>query len=160
PRDRCAGNRRSVRRRSCSLSAGTIKGDVRGNQATNKSQTIQSGMPPGVGGWMLTEAEIAKLERFLAGALDGKLRIASLTRVHGGASRETYAFDAVFAQNGAAQTRPFILRRDPPGTLAVSTLPLEYAAYNSVLGHGVPIPRPLALVTDQSVLGAQCLIME
>jgi aminoglycoside phosphotransferase (APT) family kinase protein len=54
-------------------------------------------------------------ERSLAAALRGVLgtvTIEDLTRLSGGASRETWSFDAVGA--GGSRTE-LVLRRDPPG---------------------------------------------
>ncbi len=111
---------------------------------------------------MLSPSDIAALSAFLSRALDedGAIAIENVVRIHGGASRQTYAFDAVYAHDGAPQRRGFILRRDPPDSLIDTDRALEFAAYKSMQGTDVPAPRPLALVTDSSVLGAPFFIME
>lgn len=107
---------------------------------------------------MLSAADIANLETFLSRALEEKqaLRIENVVRIHGGASRQTYSFDAVFGQ----RKRGFILRRDPADSLIDTDRALEFAAYKSMQGRNVPAPKPLALVTDTKVLGAPFFIME
>lgn len=111
---------------------------------------------------MLTEGEIGRLEAFLARALDGGggLKVRNVARLPGGASRQTYSFDASFKQNGAVQTRGFILRRDPPDALIDTDRALEFAACKSMQEHNIPAPRPLALVTDPRILGAPSIITE
>jgi aminoglycoside phosphotransferase (APT) family kinase protein len=104
----------------------------------------------------------APLARYLADLLgsEGGVTIESARRIHGGASRETYSFDAVFLSGGAPQRRGLILRRDPVDTLIDTERALEFAAYQSVGAAGIPVPRAVALVTDPSVLGRAFFIME
>lgn len=102
------------------------------------------------------------LARYLAGLFgsEGGVTIEGARRIHGGASRETYAFDAVFLADGAPHRRGLILRRDPVDTLIDTERALEFAAYQSVGSAGIPAPRPVSLVTDPSVLGRPFFIME
>ncbi len=111
---------------------------------------------------MLTPAEIGRLEAYLTRALGegGALKIDNLVRIHGGASRQTYSFDGLIMSRGMEGRRGFILRRDPPASLIDTDRALEFAAYRSMVRENVPAPRPLALVTDRSVLGAPFFIME
>ncbi|MET0182595.1 MAG: phosphotransferase family protein [Caulobacterales bacterium] len=111
---------------------------------------------------MLTAGEITRLEAFLARALSdgGALQVKNVARLPGGASRQTYSFDAVFSQNGSQQSRGFILRRDPPDAIVDTDRALEFAACKSMQDRGVPAPRPLALVSDARVLGAPAIITE
>ena len=67
--------------------------------------------------------------------------VEGLSRIPGGASRETYRFDAVHA-DGAR--RGMILRRDPVGSLIDTDRRLEFLAYQSFHG-GIPVPEPIAL---------------
>jgi aminoglycoside phosphotransferase (APT) family kinase protein len=107
---------------------------------------------------MISAAHIANLEGFLAGALgcESGLRIENLARIHGGASRETYSFDAV----APGKRIGLILRRDPSDSLIDTERALEFAAYRSVEGAPAPAPRAMALVTDEAVIGAPFFVME
>lgn len=67
--------------------------------------------------------------------------VEDLSRIPGGASRETYRFDAV-VEGGR---KPLILRRDPPGSLIDTDRRLEFLAYQSFFGAGLPVPEPVAL---------------
>ncbi|TDC68013.1 phosphotransferase family protein [Actinomadura sp. GC306] len=59
--------------------------------------------------------------------------VSGLVRLSGGASRETWAFDA--------DGRPLILRRDRPGSLDPAALPREAALLASAAAAGVPVPE-------------------
>jgi aminoglycoside phosphotransferase (APT) family kinase protein len=76
-----------------------------------------------------------------------------LTRFPGGFSNLTYRVD------GGA--RPFVLRRPPhgvtPGT--AHDMVREYRALGAVHAAGLPVPAPLALCEDASVLGAPFFLM-
>jgi aminoglycoside phosphotransferase (APT) family kinase protein len=67
--------------------------------------------------------------------------VEGLSRIPGGASRETYRYDAV--ANGVRQG--FILRRDPPGSLIETDRRLEFLAIRSFAGKGVAAPQALFL---------------
>ncbi|MHB8530548.1 MAG: phosphotransferase family protein, partial [Caulobacteraceae bacterium] len=54
-----------------------------------------------------------RLEAYLTRTSGAATRVEGLARISGGASRETYRFDAV--RGGERQA--LILRRDPPGSL-------------------------------------------
>ncbi|MBI1187580.1 MAG: phosphotransferase [Alphaproteobacteria bacterium] len=109
---------------------------------------------------MLTAEEIARLADYLAQTLQtGPVRVENLSRIPGGASRETYRFDAV-TEDIAGGVRGFILRRDPPDSLIDTERALEFAAYKSFFGRGVPVPEAIALVADDSVLERPFFIME
>jgi len=55
----------------------------------------------------------SRLERYLSGLWDDEVCVANVSRIPGGASRETYRFDAT-TRSGV---RGLILRRDPVGSL-------------------------------------------
>ena len=59
------------------------------------------------------EALGTRLEHYLARLWNAEVKVRDLARIPGGASRETYRFDADV--NG--QPRGMILRRDPSGSL-------------------------------------------
>ncbi len=67
--------------------------------------------------------------------------VEGLSRISGGASRETYRFEAV--TEGARA--PLILRRDPPGSLIETDRRLEFLAIRSFAGKGVAAPEALVL---------------
>ncbi|HWD48484.1 MAG TPA: hypothetical protein VG309_01065, partial [Rhizomicrobium sp.] len=71
---------------------------------------------------------LAALDAALARALPGFERVETITRLSGGASQETWSFDALI--NG--KTEPLILRRSPGGGERVTTgsaaVPLEMEA--------------------------------
>jgi aminoglycoside phosphotransferase (APT) family kinase protein len=69
----------------------------------------------------------------------GAERIDGLRRLSGGASRETWSFDATFPDG---VVRPLILRRDPPGALKSGMLK-ERAVLEAAAGVGVPVPEVL-----------------
>ncbi|MDX2238572.1 MAG: phosphotransferase family protein [Hyphomonadaceae bacterium] len=105
---------------------------------------------------MLTQSEIETLRAYLARALGHEdVAIDNVARIYGGASRETYSFDAM---RGDARGG-FILRRDPDDSLIESERALEFAAYQSFYGRNVPVPEAIALETDPSVLGKPFFIM-
>jgi aminoglycoside phosphotransferase (APT) family kinase protein len=56
------------------------------------------------------------LRRFLSGEYPEfeSVEISEFAPIPGGYSRETYRFDAVFRRGAASESRPCILRKDPP----------------------------------------------
>ena len=77
-----------------------------------------------------------------------------LTRIPGGASRETYRFDAEVG----GQIKGMILRRDPVGGLIDTDRQTEFLAYRSF--HGiVPVPEPLMLEPEGGALERPFFIM-
>ncbi len=99
--------------------------------------------------------------------LGGDVRIEDLRRLTGGASRETWAFDAVVA-DGAL--RPLILRRDfaDKGRPTLASLigidddldrRGEFALFQTLANAGLPVPHPVAF-PDQLEELASCFVME
>src|SRR5262245_42722729 len=100
------------------------------------------------------EALGTRLERYLAALWNAEVKVRDLARIPGGASRETYRFDADV--NGEA--RGMILRRDPCGSLIDTNREIEFLAYKSF--HGiVPVPEPLVLETEGGALERPFFIM-
>lgn len=96
------------------------------------------------------------LQRYLADKLGARdLVVANLTRIHGGASRETYRFRAKY--NG--QDRALILRRDPPASLIETERSAEFRAYQAFHKLGLPVPEPIALELDGKALERPFFIM-
>jgi aminoglycoside phosphotransferase (APT) family kinase protein len=104
----------------------------------------------------VAEAELAAgLARVVAAAVGGPVVVTGLHRLSGGASRETWSFDA----DGTGGPRRLILRRDAPG-IPSSPMTLEARCMAAAAAAGVPVPRMVAASDDPTVLGAAFLIME
>lgn len=88
-----------------------------------------------------------------AAAIDG------LRRLSGGASRETWSFEAV-GDDGSR--RKLILRRDPPGATRLAARPgmsMEAKLLAAAAKAGVPVPEIVVSSDDPDVLGAAFLVM-
>ena len=81
--------------------------------------------------------------------------IDSLARISGGASRETYRFDATNDEG----RRGYILRRDPRGSLIDTDRRSEFLAIRSFAGKDVAAPEALWLETDGAELERPFFIM-
>ncbi|TXL69571.1 phosphotransferase family protein [Vineibacter terrae] len=90
------------------------------------------------------------------------VRTEGLFRHSGGASRQTWGFDAIVAHPDGEQRHALVLRRDPPA--AASTMPagesslaldrgLEFELLRVAYRHGVPVPAPLFALTAADGLG-------
>ena len=88
------------------------------------------------------------------------VRVGSLERIFGGASRETSRFELRYDEAGKAVTRQLILRRDPPGSLIETERAVEFAAYRAFHGTSVPVPEPLWLEEDPRWLDYPFFVME
>ncbi|GAA1791196.1 phosphotransferase [Actinomadura chokoriensis] len=88
------------------------------------------------------------VEAALAARLDAA--VTGLRRLSGGASRETWSFDA--------DGRALILRRDPPGSPDPTAMAREAALLASAAAAGVPVPALADHGAD--LAGAPFLIME
>ncbi len=114
------------------------------------------------------EALATALERVLADALGGAVRVADLRRLSGGASRETFAFDAVQVDG---TTHPLVLQRERPGG-AINTgggTRTEAGLLRAAAAQGVPVPAVVATGPadvaragegDGQPLGAAYLVVE
>ena len=96
-----------------------------------------------------------RLEAYLTRTWGQPVTVADLSRIPGGASRETYRFVAKVG----GEARPLILRRDPPGSLIETDRSLEYLALESFCDR-VPAPRPVAMDTAGAELERPFFIME
>lgn len=89
---------------------------------------------------------------------DHGLQIRDLRRLTGGASRETWSFDAL---RGDGSLVPLVLRRDPPGTERTGGgMANEAAAIETAAGVGVPEPRLYLSGDAHSAVGSDFMIME
>jgi aminoglycoside phosphotransferase (APT) family kinase protein len=96
-----------------------------------------------------------RLAAYLTRTRGEPVAVEGLGRISGGASRETYRFDAV--AGGARQG--LILRRDPPGSLIETDRRLEFLAIQSFAGKGVAAPEALALEPEGAELERPFFIM-
>ena len=97
-----------------------------------------------------------RLADVVAGAVGEPVGVEGLRRLSGGASRETWSFDAR-RSSGAAD--PLILRRDPPGA-PKGAMRLEGRLLSAAAAAGVPVPRLLTADDDPATLGSAFLIMD
>jgi aminoglycoside phosphotransferase (APT) family kinase protein len=96
------------------------------------------------------------LAAYLGRSWGGPVVIENLARISGGASRETYRFDAVVG----VERRPLIVRRDPPhGSLIETDRRSEFLALKSFHGGGVAAPEPLILELEGAELERPFFIM-
>jgi aminoglycoside phosphotransferase (APT) family kinase protein len=96
-----------------------------------------------------------RLAAYLSRTAGEGVAVEGLARISGGASRETYRFDAVTATS----RRGCILRRDPPGSLIDTDRRVEFLAIGSFAGKDVAAPEVLALETDGAELERPFFIM-
>jgi len=99
-------------------------------------------------------------ERALAAALRGVLgtvTIEGLTRLSGGASRETWSFDAV--GTGGSRT-DLVLRRDPPGRPGEpGAMSREARVIGQARAAGLAVPEVLLSTEEPGLLGTAGLVM-
>ena len=88
----------------------------------------------------------------LAGSLAAALgagEVTGLRRLSGGASRETWAFEA--------DGRPLILQRERPGSPRSAGMATEAALLRAAAERGVPVPAVVASCADGTPAGAEAL---
>lgn len=92
----------------------------------------------------------------LRGAL-GTVTIESLTRLSGGASRETWSFDAVSASGSRAE---LVLRRDPPGRPSEpGAMSREARVISGARAAGLAVPEVLLSTDEPDLWGTAGLVM-
>jgi aminoglycoside phosphotransferase (APT) family kinase protein len=96
-----------------------------------------------------------RLAAYLSRLANRPVQVENLARIPGGASRETYRYDAV---DGAGRSG-FILRRDPPGSLIETDRSLEFFALQSFAGTAVPVPEAVLLEPEGAELERPFFIM-
>ncbi len=73
-----------------------------------------------------------------------EVQIENLARLSGGASRETWSFDARISRGGTVETIEAIFRCDPiPGQPTMPGRELEYHLIKAAWDNGVVVPEPL-----------------
>jgi aminoglycoside phosphotransferase (APT) family kinase protein len=103
------------------------------------------------------------LAAFLQRSFQPQVRCVQIERLRlltGGASRQTWSFDALVEQaDGLLVTLPLILRCDPPeGPQAVMSRSLEFHTLEAAYAEGVLVPKPYFLGDDS--VGVPFFIME
>jgi len=88
-----------------------------------------------------------------------ELRVVGLRRISGGSSRETYAFDLEWRENGESHSRPLIGRRDPTGGLLKSEREQEFRVIDAMNKAGLHVPEALFLELDSTVMDRPFFIM-
>ncbi|WP_333669769.1 phosphotransferase, partial [Parvibaculum sp.] len=88
------------------------------------------------------------------------IEVSGVSRIHGGASRETFRLRASWEEGGTRVERALILRRDPVASLIETERDLEYNAYRAFHPTGLPVPEPLYLETDLKWLDRPFFVME
>jgi aminoglycoside phosphotransferase (APT) family kinase protein len=89
----------------------------------------------------------------------GDVAVSGIARIAGGASRETWRFDARWRENGSAVERGFIIRRDPPASLLSGNNELEFELYSVLGGSGIPVPPVYWIERDGSALERPFFVM-
>jgi aminoglycoside phosphotransferase (APT) family kinase protein len=89
-----------------------------------------------------------------------EVRVSNLSRIPGGASRETWMFDAAWDSEGGEQSQAFVVRIDPPASLLETDREAEFAFYSSFWGTSVPVPRMRWLEADGGILGGPFFIID
>ena len=95
----------------------------------------------------------ARLLDWLAANLPGFAGPLAVTQFRGGQSNPTYRLDT--------PRRSYALRRKPFGKLLPSAhaVDREFRVISALHAQGYPVPEPLALCTDESVIGAVFFVM-
>ncbi len=102
----------------------------------------------------------AKLTAFLKRSHNAKsVRVDDVRLLTGGASRQTWSFDATIEHaDGREETLALIARADQRQTVGLMTRDAEYRLLEAAHAEGVPVPR-VHLMGDDS-LGAPFFLME
>ncbi|MDG1826758.1 MAG: phosphotransferase family protein [Henriciella sp.] len=111
---------------------------------------------------MLEEELKSRFAHYAAARIPGarNMKITQMSRIHGGASRQTYSIDLAYDDAHGPQTRGVILRRDPPDSLIDTERRVEFAAIQSAYGqYGIPVPEAMFLETSSDALGAPFFVM-
>jgi aminoglycoside phosphotransferase (APT) family kinase protein len=99
--------------------------------------------------------DLDALARIVGQFVGGPVRIQGLRRCSGGASRETWALDAL---DNDHHVHPLVLRRDPSGQKSATGRGIESAVLAAAGRGGVPAPPVRALLEPGDGLGAGFLM--
>jgi aminoglycoside phosphotransferase (APT) family kinase protein len=103
-----------------------------------------------------------QISQFIAAQLPdaSDVTVTNVARIPGGASRETWSFDAAWSEGGRRIERAFIARRDPTGSLLDSNNDLEFELYTALEGGGIPVPRVHWIDREGKAIDRPFYIME
>jgi aminoglycoside phosphotransferase (APT) family kinase protein len=88
------------------------------------------------------------------------VEVSNVARIPGGASRETWSFDATWREGGTDVARGFVLRRDPDASLLETERDAEFQVMDAVWSRGVPVPRMYWLEPGGDWLERPFFVME
>ncbi|HEX5380250.1 MAG TPA: phosphotransferase family protein [Phenylobacterium sp.] len=110
----------------------------------------------------MTQSLEPRIAAYVAGRMPNATGVAvdSLSRISGGASRETYRFRLSWSEDGRLHERKMILRRDPPASLIDTERRIEFEAYRAFHGSSVPVPEMLWLEEGSGPLDHPFFIAE
>ncbi|MBP8671924.1 MAG: phosphotransferase family protein [Sphingomonadaceae bacterium] len=102
----------------------------------------------------MSDLDETSLARWMAGAVPGFSRLQGVKKFPGGQSNPTYRLDA--------DSLHYVLRRQPFGDLLPSAhaVDREFKLISALHPAGFPVPRPVALCEDKSILGSMFYVME
>lgn len=109
------------------------------------------------------EELVSQLEGVLSARTGGSVTVGDLTRLSGGASRETWAFEATVAgaAGAALSSRSLVLQRERPGgTRTGSGMAAEGDLLRAASAAGVPVAPVVATDDGGDELGAPFIVME
>src|SRR3989337_2577727 len=85
--------------------------------------------------------------------------VSNVSRVPGGASRETWSFDASWRESGRQVGLAFVVRRDPTASLLATESDVEFRVYQALDGTGIPVPPVYWLEKDPRWLERPFFVM-
>jgi aminoglycoside phosphotransferase (APT) family kinase protein len=101
-----------------------------------------------------------RLAEYLSAQLGTEVAVSGFARKSGGASRETYLFDAAWQEDGATVERGYVLRRDPVASVLESDRTLEFRVLEAAHALGLPSPKVSWLELTAGPLERPFCIME
>jgi len=104
----------------------------------------------------------AQLAAALSAVFDDGLpiEVSGLDALPGGFSRETFMFDATTIDGDTSKTRPMILRKDPPPSVAIleTSRLVEHNLLEGLRAHtNLPVSRSYCVEMDPAVFGEQAI---
>jgi aminoglycoside phosphotransferase (APT) family kinase protein len=88
-----------------------------------------------------------------------EIEVAQLSRISGGASRETWSCDVAWRDGESRVERGLIFRRDPEASLLETERYVEFGIYRALQDSGVPVPEVLWLETEPQWLERPFFVM-
>ncbi|PJG46449.1 phosphotransferase family protein [Sphingobium sp. LB126] len=101
-----------------------------------------------------TAIDLDRLATWMGTHVAGFAGPITLDKFSGGQSNPTFALDTA--------TKRYVLRRKPAGALLASAhaVDREYRLLSALHPEGFPVPRPIALCEDETVIGSAFYVME